>query len=165
MKGLDNNTYLTLYIISNVVALLMLWAGWKNRRILRLMIFLVFAWASFTNWNEALIAPQFYLEYADFTFFGFYRHFINGWFSTHITLAVGFIATCQAIIAVSMLLKGAIFRAGAIGAIIFLLAIAPLGVGAAFPCTVIMAISSWLVLRSKQINYLWISNMPKIAAD
>ena len=162
MKGLDNSTYLTLYIISNAVALLMLWAGWKNQRILRLMMFLVFAWASFTNWNEALVAPQFYLEYADLTFSPLYRHFINGWFSSHITLAVGFIATCQAIIAVSMLLKGWIFRTGAIGSIIFLLAIAPLGVGAAFPCTVIVAISTWLLLRNKQINYLWISGAGKL---
>jgi Domain of unknown function (DUF4342) len=63
-----------------------------------------------------------------------------------------------------MLLKGWVFRAGSIGAIIFLLAIAPLGVGAAFPCTVIVAISTWLLLRNKQIDYLWISKYRKIAA-
>jgi hypothetical protein len=164
MKGLENSTYLILYIISNVVALLMLWAGWKNQRILRLMLFIVFAWASFTNWNEALVAPQFYLEYAGLTFSGWYRDFINGWFSTHITLTVGTIATCQALIAMSMLLKGWIFKTAAIGAIIFLLAIAPLGVGAAFPCTVIMAVSIWLLLRNKKINYLWISTASRIAA-
>jgi len=161
MKGLENNTYLVLYIISNVIALLMLLAAWTQRRILRVMFFIVFAWASWTNWNEAIIAPQFYLDYAGLTFSNWYRDFIQGWFSWHITLAVGFIATCQALIAVSMLLRGWIFKIAAIGAIIFLLAIAPLGVGSAFPCTIILAIAMWSLTRQKEIDYLWISGSKK----
>ena len=164
MKGLDNSTYLMLYIISNAVALLILLLGWKMQRVARLMLFLIFAWASWTNWNEAIVAPQFYLDYSNLTFSGLYRNFIDGWFSSHITLAVGFIATCQALIAFFMLLNGWIFKTGAIGAIIFLLAIAPLGVGSAFPCTVILAISIWLILRKKKFEYLWISPEKKIAA-
>ena len=161
MKGLENNTYLVLYLISNVISLVILLASWKYYRISRLMFFIVFAWASCTNWNEAIIAPQFYLDYAGLTFSGLYRAFILGWFSSHITLAVGFIATCQALIAISMLLKGWLFKAGAIGAIIFLLAIAPLGVGAAFPCTIILAVGMWSLMREKEIDYLWVSH-PKI---
>lgn len=164
MKALDNNTYLVLCIISNIIALLMLLAAWKHYRISRLMFFLVFVWASWTNWNEAIIAPQFYLDYAGLTFSDLYRDFIKGWFSWHITLAVGFIATCQALIAISMLLKGWIFKTGAIGAIIFMLAIAPLGVGAAFPCTLILAVAMWLLLRQKQADYLWISHPKNISA-
>ncbi len=165
MKDLNYNIFLTLYILSNLLALVMLWAGWKNQRILRVLVSLVFAWASWTNWNEAVIAPQFYLDYADLTFLALYSHFINGWFSTHITLAVGFIATCQSLIAISMLFKGWVFKTGATGSIIFLIAIAPLGFGAAFPCTLIMAAAIWLMLRKKQINYLWKSDAGKIAAD
>jgi len=161
MKGLENNTYLVLYVISNVIALLMLLAAWTQRRILRVMFFIVFAWASWTNWNEAIIAPQFYLDYAGLTFSNWYRDFIQGWFSWHITLAVGFIATCQALIAVSMLLRGWIFKTAAIGAFIFLLAIAPLGVGSAFPCTIILAIAMWSLMRQKEIDYLWISGSKK----
>jgi hypothetical protein len=142
----------------------MLWSGWKQHRILRLMFFLIFGWASWTNWNEAIIAPQFYLDYAGLTFSDLYRDFIEEWFSWHITLAVGFIATCQALIAVSMLFKGWIFRTGSIGAIIFLIAIAPLGVGSAFPCTLIMAVAMWLLLREKQTDYLWISHSRNISA-
>jgi hypothetical protein len=162
MKGLENNTYLVLYIISNVIALLMLWASWKHYRISRLLFFLVFAWAGWTNWNEAIVAPQFYLDYASLTFSNLYRDFIEGWFSRHITLAVGFIATCQALIAISMLLKGWILKTGAIGAIIFLLTIAPLGVGSAFPCTVILAVAMWFVQRQRQTDYLWISPSRKM---
>jgi len=38
-------------------------------------------------------------------------------------------------------MKGFVFKAGAVGAIIFLMAIAPFGVGSGFPCTVVMAIA------------------------
>lgn len=157
MEGLENSAYLTLYIISNLISLLILWAAWKNQRVSRVLFLLVFAWASWTNWNEALVAPQFYLDYANLTFSNLYKEFINGWFSRHITLAVSFIATCQALIAFSMLLKGWIFKTASVGAMIFLLAIAPLGIGSAFPCTVIMAIAFGLLLSYKKVDYLWIA--------
>jgi hypothetical protein len=67
---------------------------------------------------------------------------------------VGFIATCQGLIALSMILKGWFFKTGCIGGIIFLLAIAPLGVGSGFPCTVVFAIAL-AVLYRKGKNYLW----------
>lgn len=167
MKELENNFYLFLYITSNVVALLMLWAAAKDHRIFRILMALVFGWASWTNWNEALVAPQFYLDYSDTTFFSFYKQFINGWFSSHITASVGFIATCQAFIGYSMLMKGWFLKAGCIGAIIFLVAIAPLGVGAAFPSTLILAGANWVFLRKKDFGFLW-SHPPrqfKNAAD
>ncbi len=165
MKGLENNTYLIMYIISNVVSLIMLWAAWKQHRFLRLMFFLLFAWASWTNWNEAVKTPIFYLDYADLTFLKFYRDFIHGWFSDHITAVVGFIATCQALIAISMISKGRILKIGALGAIVFLLAIIPLGAGSAFPCTLIMAIAMWSLFREKQTHYLWFIPPTRYLAD
>jgi hypothetical protein len=161
MKGLENNTYLVLYIISNIVALIILLASWKHYRVSRMMLFILFAWASSTNLNEAIVAPQFYMDYSGLTFSNLYRNFIQGWFSRHILLSVGFIATCQAFIAISMLLSGGLFKIGAAGAIIFLVAIAPLGVGAAFPCTIILAIAIGLLVKQKQIDYIWVSHPTK----
>src|SRR6185312_1158068 len=129
MKGFDNSTYMMLYMVCNVVALLILLAAWKAPKIARLLFFILFAWAGYTNWSFVNHSPQSYLEYADLTFSNFYKEFILGWFSKHITLTVGFIATCQLLIAISMLTKGFVFKAGGAGAIIFLVAIAPLGVG------------------------------------
>jgi len=163
MKGLENDNNLILFIISNAVSLLVLWAAWKNTRLARLLFFLLFAWASWTNWNTALFSPGTYLGEADLTFFNFYREFILGWFSGHITEAVGFIATCQALIAISMILKRWWLKAGGIGAIIFLLAIAPLGVGSAFPCTVILAGAMYIVLMAPGHNFLWMRNKYKLA--
>jgi hypothetical protein len=158
MKGFENQTYLLLYIISNVVATLLLWSAWKQPRIARLLFFLLFAWASWTNWATALHNPHFYIEYADLSFLNAYRQFIRGWFSGHIKEAVGFIATCQALIAISMLLKGWVLKIGNIGAIIFLLAIAPLGVGSAFPFSLIASSALYFILRNRSNNYLWISS-------
>ena len=93
MKGLSNELYVILLIISNLVAILQLIAAIKWPRIARLSFFLLFAWASWTNWRESQLTPHFYLEYADLTWSGWYRNFIRGWFGDHIQLAVGIIAT------------------------------------------------------------------------
>jgi hypothetical protein len=156
MKGFENQSYLIAYIISNVVALLMLWAAKGQPRMARLLFFLLFAWASWTNWTIAIRNPQFYIEYADLSFLSVYRQFIRGWFSRHISDVVGFIATCQAIIAVSMLLKGWILKTGIIGAIVFFVGIAPLGVGSAFPFSVTASLALYFIWRSRVDNYLWV---------
>jgi hypothetical protein len=160
MKGLENPIYLLLYTISNVVAILLLWLAWKKPRLARLSFFLLFAWASWTNWTTALHHPKFYIEYADLSFLNLYKQFIHGWFSNHIAEAVGFIASCQAFIAVSVILKGWILKLGIIGAIIFLLAIAPLGVGSAFPFSLIASGALYIILRSRSSDYLWVN--PKL---
>jgi len=160
MKGLDNDLYITLLIISNAVAILQLIAAIKWPRIARLSFFLLFTWASWTNWTESQRSPGFYLEYADLTWSKWYADFINGWFADHIPLAVGFVASSQALIALSMLMKGWIFKTGSVGAIIFLLAILPLGVGSGFPCTAIMAVAIFILLRKDNNEYIWQKNKP-----
>jgi len=155
MNGLDNKLYVTLLIISNLVAILQLIAAIKWPRIARLSFFLLFAWASWTNWAESQRAPQFYLEYADLTWSNWYRNFIKGWFADHIQLAVRFIAACQGLIAISMLLKGWIYKTGLVGGIIFLLSILPFGVGSGFPCTAIMATALFILLKKNDHDFIW----------
>lgn len=155
MKGLDNNLFLVLLIISNAFAILQLAAAVNWPRLARLSFFLLFTWASWTNWSTALHTPQFYLDYADLTWSSTYTNFIRGWFSHHIPECVGFIASCQILIALSLLFGGRIFRIGATGAIIFLLAIIPFGVGSGFPCTLIMALALFILLMKKQKDPIW----------
>ena len=155
MKGFDNSTYVILSIVCNVAALLMLLAAFKAPKIARLLFFLLFTWASYTNWSLAIRSPQLYLEYADLTFSNFYKQFILGWFSRHITASIGFIATCQALIAFSMLLKGLPLKVGAVGAIVFLISIAPFGIGSGFPCTIIMAIGLFILLKNHHHDFIW----------
>jgi hypothetical protein len=156
MKGLENSTYLLLYIISNIVALLMWVIAWRSARLGRLLFFLLFAWASWMNWTTAIHSPQSYMEYADLSLLNVYKQFIRGWFSQHILLSVGFIASCQALIAISLLMKGWILKTGIVAAIIFLIAIVPLGVGSGFPCTVMLAFGMYVLFHKPAQDYLWV---------
>ena len=158
MKGFEIEIYRFYLLIANVVAIIMLLTSFKWPRGGRVLFFLLFAWACWMNWQTLLYTPRVYLEYADFTWSAAYRNFITGWFSQHIQLAVGLIATCQGLIAASMLLNGQIFRIGAMGAILFLLAITPLGRGAGFPATLLMAVSMIVILRKHSDEFIWKSH-------
>ena len=158
MKGLDNEGYIIMLIISNVVAILQLVAAVKWSRIALISFAILFAWASWVNWRQSQQNPQVYMGYADLTWSAWYSDFINGWFAKHTKLAVGFIATCQGLIAISFLFKGWVFRIGAVGAIIFLISILPFGVGSGFPCTAIMAIAVFVLLRKNSANLAWKKN-------
>lgn len=162
MKGFENQTWLIGWIISNIVAVVMLLASLRWIRLTRLLFFLLYAWASWINWKTALYSPGDYQEYANLALLDVYTNFIQGWFKDHTLLVVGSIASCQALIAISMLLKGRVLKLGIIGGIIFLLAIIPLGVGSGIPCTINMAIALWIILQHKENNYLWVrSAAPK----
>src|SRR3954464_1377063 len=154
MRALEVPQYLIAYIIANAFAIILLLLAWKQPRISRALFSMLFIWACYTNWHVALTKPNDYLFYANLTYSGTYRSFILGWFSNHILLMVGFIASCQGLIAISFLLKGWIYQVGIVGAIIFLLAIAPLGVGSGFPCTIILAAALYILLRESP-GYLW----------
>ena len=141
MNGLENKIYLVAYIISNAFALMLLFFSWKHIKLARVIFSFLFAWASWINWSTALNSPDDYLGYSNLALLPLYKNFIQGWFASHIQVIVGVIATCQALIAISLLLKGVLYKIGIIGGSIFLLAIMPLGVGSAFPCTLILAIA------------------------
>lgn len=66
-----------------------------------------------------------------------YAHFITGWFSRHIQDVVLAIALGQFAIAVLLIQRRPWRVLGVLGAMVFLLAIAPLGVGSAFPFSLI----------------------------
>ena len=151
---MENQGYLIGLIISNVAALLFLICVVKWSRIARVLFFLLFAWACWMNWSISQNNPAACQEYAELAFFDFYGAFITGWFSRNTVWVVGFIATCQGLIAISMFGKGWMFKLGCIGGIIFLLSIAPLGVGSGFPCTISFAAALFILIRKGQ-DYLW----------
>jgi hypothetical protein len=149
MKGLENTTYILMLVTSTVIAISLVVAAFKWPRVARWLFFLLFAWASITNFYTSQKTPLAYLEYGELAWSEWYKDFINGWFANHIALAVGFVAACQALIAIAMLMKGLVFKLGALGAIIFLLSIVPLGVGSGFPSTLIAAVAMAVLLRGQ----------------
>lgn len=160
MKGLDNQLYVILLLISNAIAILQLVAAFKWPRLARLSFFILFAWACWMNWTTSQQTPDAYLDYANLTWSHWYSNFIHGWFAQHIPLAVGTVATCQGLIAVAMLLKGVVFKAGCIAAIIFLLCIVPFGVGSGFPATVIMAAAVVVLFKKQPLPFIWQKKLP-----
>lgn len=163
MKGFENLAYMMAYLVSNLAAIVLLLTAWKTPRIARLLFFLLFAWAAWINWVTAHKDPNIYLEYAELSFLKLYRDFILGWFSRHITAMVSVIAVAQMLIAITMLLKGKLLKYGSIAAILFLISIAPLGVGSAFPFSLIASSALLIILRNKTNNYLWVNMGPRYA--
>jgi hypothetical protein len=147
--------YIVPWSISNGVAIVLLLVAIWRTRLARLLFVLIFAWASWINYTTAHSNPAGYLDYATFTPFDSLKDFIMGWFQENIILMVSLISIGQGVIALGMLLKGWWVKLACIGVIIFLLAIAPLGIGSAFPFSIIAGAASYFILKKDRLDYLW----------
>ncbi len=147
--------YLVPWLVSNTTAVLILGLAFWRPRIARLLFVLLFAWACWINLTTVRISPESYVEYAEFTPIALLSDFIEGWFSEHALTMVSAIAIGQGIIALGFLLNGFWVRFACIGAIIFQLAILPLGIGSGFPATLIGALAAFVILKKDRMDFLW----------
>jgi len=154
MNNISESPYLLPYIGSNIAGILFLWAAIKKPPLARLMFVLLFGWAAWVNYTTSHQKPEVYLEYASMSA-PWLSGFITGWFSSHITLMVTVISFGQALIAFGMLLKGWWVKLSGMGIIIFLAAIAPLGIGSAFPFSITVSIAAWFIFKKDSHDYLW----------
>jgi len=152
MEGLQE--YLMPYIISQAASLIILIAAWKRTRWARWLFSMLFLWASATNMYIGLTDPDSYLDNARFAI-PLYQDFINGWFSHYNHIIIPLIAVGQFFIAAGMILNGWWVKLACIGSIIFLLSIAPLMVGSAFPFSITVSIAAVLILINDDKNYAW----------
>ena len=135
------------YIGSNVVAFALLVAAYRWPRVSRILFVVLFLGAGAFNIATAITDPEAYMVYADLALLDVYRDFIRGFFADRITVLVGAIAVCQLAIAGLLAGSGWLLKAGAAGGIIFFVAIAPLGVGSAFPSTLLLATALAVLAR------------------
>lgn len=142
------------YTASNIVGLLLLIVSIKAPRLARLMFVLLFGWAAWINYTTSHQQPAVYLMYAEQSI-GIYSKFINGWFKHHITGFISLIAIGQGFIALGMLLKGWLVKLACVGGILFLLAIAPLGIYSAFPFSLTVSLALFFILKKDKLQYLW----------
>ena len=149
-------------IISNLVAIIMVIVSWRWKSVGRLLFVILFLWAGQLNFRTAIMHPGEYLNYAPLAYSEAYKTFILGFFTDHITLIVCSIAICQFIMGIIIALRGIAVSVGLIGSIIFLVAIAPLGTGAGFPATLIMAYAAYLLLREQYDLTLYSQFISKI---
>ncbi|QTE38860.1 hypothetical protein J3L18_07280 [Mucilaginibacter gossypii] len=144
---------LVAYGFSNIIGLLILWSSFRKPWITRLALALLFAWAAWTNYTVCRAHPNTYLGFSRYAFS--YLGFINGWFSLHIIQMVTAIAIGQALIAIGLAYKGIWVTLACAGAIIFFLAITPLGFGSAFPFPLLVAFATWKVIGTDKGKLLW----------
>ena len=147
--------YAIAYTISNILAVLSIAGALQKPRWTRIGLAAVFLWASYVNSNIALYEPARYLEYNRFTIVPIYKDFINGFFSTHIRQIVIPIAIAQFLIFAGLLRGGIWTKLACIGGILFGLSITPLGIGSAFPATLLMAIAFFILLIKYDHQPIW----------
>src|SRR5512138_71503 len=140
--------YVVVYLVANAVGLGLLELGYLLPKVARWAWVAIFVWAATVNTWTAAIEPWVYLAYASLTPSEWYQAFITGWFSRHIPGVVLSIATGQLTIAMLLTRDGRARRLGVIGACIFLVAIAPLGVGSGFPFS-LSAIASLVIMERR----------------
>lgn len=138
--------YLVMYVSANLIALAILALAYWRPAAARWVWVAIFLWAASVNTITVAREPWVYLAYGALTPSALYREFIDGWFSAHIQPFILAIAAGQLTIAILLSRSGDARWLGIVGASVFLLAIAPLGVGSGFPFSLI-AIASLLVME------------------
>ena len=125
---------------------------WKN--LARFILVVIFLWASYLNLRTVLDDPEIYLMYANYAWFKVYQDFINGYFADHTFPIVMIIVLYQLLIGILLTSNRKWARLGGIMAIVFLILIAPLGIGSGFPSSLILAVAVYLVIRKPIIDNL-----------
>jgi hypothetical protein len=139
------------YVITHVVTVILIIVCYKWAKIGKVAWGIIFILAGIFNIFTVVRDPQVYLGYRD-NAMDFYKFFIDGVFSSFTIFIVSLIGTGQILVGIFLLRKGKLFLLGILGGIIFLVAIAPLGIGSAFPSTLLMAISLGLLyIRYKKV--------------
>jgi hypothetical protein len=147
--------YVIPYLASNIIFGLSIIAALKKPMLSRIFFAGFFLWACYINSVTAIKSPKSYLTYANLDTLPIYRDFINGFFSLHITAFVLAIAAGQFFIFLGLILNKTFTKLACIGGMIFGLAIAPLGVGSAFPSTVSMATAFFILRYKYNHDFIW----------
>lgn len=140
--------YLLPYIFSNITAVGLLLLSICRPRTSKYIFAVIFLAAGVFNFFAVSSSPEIYVEgYGKTAVFSFYKEFIYGPFSRNTELFVRLIACGQMLVGILLMSRKFFFKAGIAGGILFFIAIAPLGIGSAFPCTAIMALSLYFLIR------------------
>lgn len=140
------NLFSPQFFVINGITLLVLITAFRKPELSRLWLALILASAAVVNGVLAFRAPQSYLAFANVAVFEWYADYITGPFRDNITLVVMTIAVLQLLTAFGMLHRGLPGKAAFTGAILFFLAIAPLGAGSAFPAPVFLGAACLVIL-------------------
>lgn len=153
METLDR--YIIPYTVTNLIFILCITAAIWRPMWCRVFLSMLFVSASAFNIINVIIDSRSYLAFGELAFHNFYADFIYGPFAEHTLLFISIIAAGQMIIGICLILKRHFTCIACFGGIIFGMAIAPLGIGSAFPSTVFMAIAFLILFRNYRHDYIW----------
>ncbi|MBO9729680.1 MAG: hypothetical protein J7623_13670 [Chitinophaga sp.] len=145
-------------IAANVISLAILMAAIFWPVIARFLLSVIFIGAAFFNAFMAIRNPELFMVYGAMTVSPIYEQFIYGAFRDNIAAIVVSISICQLATGIFIAASGAVLRLGLIAAVIFLVAIAPLGAGSAFPSTLLLAMAAIILLF--KVKYLSVHRFP-----
>jgi hypothetical protein len=137
------------YVGWNISVLLLLLAAAKWPEVARLLFSVLFLGAGVWNLFASLTMPAFYVATYGPVATPPYAAFISGPFATNPALFVVPIALGQLAIGILAAGTGARVRLAMAGSMVFLLAIAPMGVGAAFPFSIVGTAAAYLLFRRR----------------
>ncbi|CAL1518886.1 hypothetical protein [Chitinophaga sp. MM2321] len=140
------NIFSNTYLVANVISLIILLLAIFRPNIARGALAAVFIGAAFFNAVMAIRHPELFMAYGAMTVSPVYEQFIYGAFRNNITAIVVSISICQLATGIFITAREALLKLGLTAATIFLVAIAPLGAGAAFPSTLILAAAAVILL-------------------
>ncbi len=144
----------TLYISSNIMSMLLAVGSYKFPSVTRLALFLLFGWGCWMNVSNAIHSPWAYVDYADSALLPF-KNFVLDFKEESLRMMAFILALAQMLIAISMLLKGNIFKAGCLAGILFCLLLIPLGLYSGFPAPILMALTFYMLFIMRGTDYLW----------
>ncbi len=139
------------YVGSNVIAIALLLAAFRWPQVVRWAFVVVFAGGAIANAVMVTLDPQLYVEGYAALAWPLYRGFIEGTFSRFPVPMVLAIAAGQGLVALLLARSRRLRWLGVAGGVVFLLAVAPLGVGSGFPATVVMALA--LITAGRRLTY------------
>ena len=129
------------FLALNAISLGVVFLSVKRHRLTRILFILIFLIAGLFNIYTAFTQPQVYQYYGGMAVLDLYRDFIYGYFKEHTIEIVSVIALGQLVVALLLSSSGLFLKLGSIGGVIFFIAMAPLGVGSAFPATLLLALA------------------------
>jgi hypothetical protein len=136
------------YVGSNIFALLLLLLAAKWPKVARSLFSIGFLGAGVWNLFASLTMPAFYIATYGHSATPPYAAFIAGPFAANPALFVVPIAVGQLAIGILAAGTGTSVRLAMIGGMVFLLAIAPMGVGSAFPFSLVAMLAAYLLFRT-----------------
>ena len=137
-------------LITHIFALLLIFICYKWPKIGKVIWAVLFIAAGIFNIYSVTSDPQQYVDTYGQHAIPLYQKLIFGLFSANTILFVAMIAVGQILVGLLLFKKKTLFKLGVLGGILFLVAISPLGIGAAFPSTLLMAVSLILMYTRYQ---------------